>query len=76
MSDLAKKYKNYIAPEAVVWVNGKKLSQSGLIFSDLKVDMVIDGADTFSFTLTDAFDLQEMKPKNIDRLELFTEQLS
>ena len=63
MSDLARKYKNYLAPEAIVWVNGRKLSKDALSFSNLKVDMVIDGADTFSFTLSDAFDMQEMKPK-------------
>ncbi len=63
MSNLAAKYGNYLAPEAVVRVNGKKLSQSGLSFSELKVDMILDGADTFSFTLSDAFDPESFKPK-------------
>ncbi len=63
MGELAETYGNYFAPEAIVWVNGKKLSKSNLSFSDLKVDMITDGADTFSFTLSDAFDPESFKPK-------------
>lgn len=65
MSELAKKYNNYLAPEAVIWINGEKLSKRNVFFSDLKVDMLLDGADTFSFTVSDAIDF-EFEPKHAD----------
>ncbi|WP_457597923.1 phage late control D family protein [Hydrogenimonas sp.] len=67
MSELAKKYNRFLAPEAVVWVNGMKLSQKGIFVSDLKVDMVLDGADTFSFTVGEAIDLASFDPKKESR---------
>lgn len=68
MSELAQKYNNYLAPEAIVWINGQKLSKSGVFFSDLKIDMILDGADTFSFSVCDAIDF-EFEPRE---LELFS----
>lgn len=62
MSELAKKYNNYLAPEAIIWINGEKLSKNNVFFSDLKIDMLLDGADTFSFTVSDAIDF-EFEPK-------------
>ena len=63
MSKLLQKYNHYLAPESVIKINGKKLSQNHLFFNDLKVDMILDGTDVFSFTLSDAIDL-EFEPKH------------
>jgi hypothetical protein len=65
MSELAQKYNDYIAPEAIVWINNEKLSKHNIYFSDLKVDMTLDGADIFSFSILDAIDL-EFEVKNAD----------
>ncbi len=67
MSELSKGYNNFLAPEAVVWVNGTKISQKGIYVSDLKIDMVLDGADTFSFTLGEAIDIASFDPKRESR---------
>ncbi len=63
MSKLLQKYNHYLAPEAVVKINGEKLSQYHLFFNDLKIDMTIDGTDIFSFTLSDAINL-EFEPQH------------
>jgi len=75
MSDLAKKYNDYMAPEAIVWINDEKLSKHNIFFSDLKVDMTLDGADIFSFSILDAIDLEfDMKHSELfnfgDKVEI------
>lgn len=67
--DFSKEYNNYLAPEAVIWINGKKLSEAWLYFTSLEVVKDIDGADTFSFSLSDAIDL-EFNPKHASLFEL------
>jgi len=62
-SDLSRTYHNYLAPEAVVWLNGTKLTELGVFFTELKVEQNIDGADTFAFTISDAIDL-EFEPRH------------
>ena len=63
MSKLLQKYNHYLAPEAIIEINDKKLSQYPLFFNNLKVDMILDGTDVFSFTLSDAIDL-EFEPQH------------
>lgn len=68
MSSLSKKYNDYIAPEAIVWINGEKLSKHSIFFSDLRVDMAIDRADIFSFSIVDAINM-EFELKNSELFE-------
>jgi len=63
MSALSKKYNNFLAPEAVIKINGQKLSEKHIYFSSLEVDKSYDSADTFSFTISDAINL-EFEPKH------------
>ncbi len=63
MSKLLQKYNHYLAPEAIVEINEVKLSQYHLFFNDLKIDMTLDGTDIFSFTLSDAINL-EFEPQH------------
>lgn len=58
MSKLLQKYNHGLAPEAIIRINGQKLSEYGLFFNDLKVDMTLDGTDIFTFTLSDAINLE------------------
>lgn len=68
-TDFSKNYNNYLAPEAMIWINGKKLSEQWIYFTSLEVEKYLDGADTFSFSVSDAIDL-EFKPKNANLFEL------
>ncbi len=63
MSELLQKHNHYLAPEAIVKINGKKLSQYHLFFNNLTIDMTIEGTDIFSFTLSDAINL-EFEPQH------------
>lgn len=65
MSKLAQQYNQYLAPEAIVWINDEKLSKRNIFFNDLKVDMALDGTDIFSFSIYDAINL-EFELKNAD----------
>ncbi len=65
MSKLAQQYNQYLAPEAIVWINDEKLSKRNIFFNDLKVDMALDRADIFSFSIYDAINL-EFELKNAD----------
>jgi phage protein D len=73
MSDLvpylSEQYNNYLAPEAVIWINGQKLSEDGFFFTTLEIDRALDGADTCTFSIADAIDL-EFQPKKAGLFEL------
>ena len=69
MSKLSETYKNYLAPEAVIWIDEKKLSAEGIYFSNLEIEKAIDGADSFSFSISDAIDF-EFEPKHETLFEL------
>jgi len=68
VSSLSKQYNDYIAPEAIIWINEEKLSKHGIFFSDLKVDMTTDGSDIFSFSIVDAINM-EFELKNSELFE-------
>jgi len=62
----SEKYNNFLAPEAVVWIDEKKLSAEGIFFTSLEVNKSMDAADTFSFTVADAIDLEfELKQEKL-----------
>lgn len=59
MSDrLSKVYNNYLAPEAVIWIENKKLSENSFYFTNLEIDKTLDGSDTCTFSIPDAIDLE------------------
>ena len=62
---LSEKYRNYLAPEAVVWINGRKLSERQVYFTELTVEQSLDAASSFSFTVSDAIDM-EFEPRHAD----------
>ena len=65
MSNFSKKYNNFLAPEAVIKIDEKKLSDYHIYFTSLEVDQSFDGADTFSFSISDAIDMEfEPKPEH------------
>lgn len=66
---LSDTYNNYLAPEAVIWINDAKLSEDGFFFTTVEIDKTLDGADTCTFSISDAIDL-EFKPKKADLFEL------
>lgn len=53
-TDLSQAYNNFYAPEAVVWIDEKKLSGEGIYFTDLEVTKDITASDTFSFSVSNA----------------------
>ena len=55
---LSKTYNNFLAPEAVIWIEGNKLSEKSFFFTNLEVDKTLDGADTCTFSIPDAIDLE------------------
>ena len=59
--DTPKKYADFHAPEALILINGKKISAEGIDITEVKVELILDGADTFSFVipkaLTDKFEV-------------------
>ncbi|UFH59981.1 phage late control D family protein [Sulfurovum mangrovi] len=66
---LSDTYNNYLAPEAVIWIKNEKLSKEGFYFTSVEIDKTLDGADTCTFSISDAIDL-EFKPKKADLFEL------
>lgn len=55
-SDLEKKYYNFLAPAFEVYVEGNALSKTGMLISSVVVETSVEKADTFSFTVANAFD--------------------
>lgn len=53
-ADLSLAYNNFFAPEAVVWIEGTKLSEEGVYFTDLEITKDIAASDTFSFSVSNA----------------------
>lgn len=71
MSDFSKQYSNFLAPEAYIKIDGKKLSSEHLYFTSLEVDKTIDGADTFSFSISDSISAEfEPNPTHKKLFEL------
>lgn len=55
-SELETKYLNFYAPSFIISVDGVDLVKKGASISTVTVDTSIDKADTFSFTVTNAYD--------------------
>ncbi len=54
-SALEKKYRNFYAPAFEVKVEGENLLQKGVEVVSVSVDNTLDGADTFTFTVNNAY---------------------
>lgn len=55
---LSELYNNFLAPEAVIWIENKKLSEKEFFFTNLEIDKTLDGADTCTFSIPDAINLE------------------
>lgn len=53
---LEQKYQNLYAPTFKISVEGKDIVQAGMEVISVNIDNILDGADTFSFTVFNAFD--------------------
>lgn len=56
MDGLSGKYRDYLAPGFQVKVEGNNLNTANMIISSLSVDTSLEKADSFSFTVANAFD--------------------
>ena len=54
--DTPKKYADFHAPEILILVNGEKISRKGISVSEAKIDLILNGAGTFSFVVPQALD--------------------
>ncbi|MDD4767595.1 MAG: contractile injection system protein, VgrG/Pvc8 family [Desulfotomaculaceae bacterium] len=66
--DLEKKYRNFYAPAFEIKAAGQDLLQAGVEIADVTVDHTLAGADTFSFTVNNAYDAVRRELKWLDGL--------
>ncbi len=57
MDALSKKYKGFFVPHFQVIIAGKNSTQAGMIISSISIDTSVEKADSFSFTVANAFDV-------------------
>ena len=62
MNNIAEKFADFYAPEVKIYINGRKLSSLGINVSEVKIEQILDGADSFSFTVPQALD-EEFNPR-------------
>ncbi len=68
--NFSERYNNYLAPEAMIVINGEKISDSELYFTTIEINKTIEGADTFSFSISDAINL-EFEEKETKEQKIF-----
>ncbi|PKM82008.1 MAG: hypothetical protein CVU89_06620 [Firmicutes bacterium HGW-Firmicutes-14] len=66
--NLEKKYRNFYGPAFEVKVEGNDLVQAGVEISSVSVDNTLDGADSFSFTVNNSYDLTRREVRWLDSL--------
>jgi len=49
--DTPRQYADFHAPEVQILINGKKISGEGMDLTEVKVELILDGADTFTFVI-------------------------
>ena len=54
--DTSEKYADFNAPEILILVNGKKIRQKGIDISEVSIELILNGAGTFSFVVPQALD--------------------
>ncbi len=52
--DTSKQYADFHAPEVLILINGEKISAKGIDITEAKVELILDGADTFTFVIPKA----------------------
>lgn len=62
MNDTAEKLADFHTPEIKIYINGKGISSLGISVSEVRVEQILDGADSFSFTVPQALD-EEFNPR-------------
>jgi phage protein D len=66
-----KRYQNFYAPVAKVFVEGDNLLKMGIELTSVTVDNTLEGADQFSFVVNNAFDLQKRDFRWLDEVFAF-----
>ncbi|EGW36030.1 hypothetical protein DOT_6087 [Desulfosporosinus sp. OT] len=54
---MEKKYHNFYAPAYEVLIENTDILQEGMELTDVMVENTVEGADSFSFTVNNAFDI-------------------
>ncbi len=57
IKELESEYQNFYAPTFEILVEGQDILKAGVEVTNVSVDNSLDGADTFSFTVFNAFDI-------------------
>lgn len=70
MDALLKKYHDFYAPEAIVFINDEKVTKHGIGIVELKIEQSLSGANSFSFTVANALDYEyNLNKKYTDLLQ-------
>jgi len=74
--DTPEQYADFYAPEVKILINGQKISAEGIDITEVKVERILDGADTFTFVIPKALnDKLEVNHPNMfqfgDKVEIF-----
>jgi len=62
MNNTTEKFADFHTPEVKIYVDGRKISSLGIDVSEVKIEQILDGADSFSFTVPQALD-EEFNPR-------------
>jgi len=68
MNNVTEKFADFYVPEVKIYVDGKKLSSLGIDVSEVKIEQILDGADSFSFTVPQALS-EEFNPRFPDAFQ-------
>ena len=52
----SEKYADFHAPEILILINGKKIRQKGIDVSEVSIELILNGAGTFSFVIPQVLD--------------------
>ncbi len=61
MSNLNKTFKNFYAPESQVLLDSKKIESKNIFVTEVKVEQVLNAANSFSITVTNTIDIQHVQ---------------
>lgn len=73
---LSKDYDHFYAPAFEIEIDGRSLTKEDMIISSLSVDLSLEEADHFSFTIENAFDPIENELKWIDKFLPATKRIT
>jgi len=74
-TELAKKYDNFYAPVFEIKLDGADIQQKGVEIVSVNVDNTLEGADQFTFTVNNVFDVADRQLRWIDELFNFGKKI-